>query len=670
MARLRRSSPAFVAVLIFSSLAAQAPAPGAFPVPVPLPCAGPNVVPEAVQSLAARVDAVTRALEAGETGLWRPLRDLAEAACLAGDRATLAAAYERCTRECRDVGDRYLAHLDFAGALERFGDGAGAEREYLAAIALRPGRPPEAIEAYNRYALLLDRQGRPQDALTVLDRFTAEERRLYSFAATLRLWVMRELGMDITGEPAPQPAVGFAPGVGLRAPVSPLALLPGQPDLTPIEPLAIEVQDEVVVGPPRMSPAGISPAVRGRLEFTRMGTRDPTIRPGELKLARGEVFTVVAELGGDGCRIAYGPATYDLIACPWRSSSTDRQRDLYRVLGRRATERAVVDSAAAVPVLAPFSPIAPSSAEPTSTEADAWRVFYSSIDATARAANRAPSEILAGRVRFSGIEATAVMTAARDFLAAIAAVDEAARAEIAGRFGVPLPFGVGVMPLPRDAGVPPRALVPATTPDGRSVQEVLAAEGFMTRVAEQKAAALAAHRMRLSEVLGRAQLAALAAALPEVTRASLAGPSGPAALLPERAPRTVRTAAADATIVAELAPELDGARLGGVPSERRPGATEYRFERDFDRDGRLELVLLGRYASGKTFALIAAQDGNLWRRAALFSFSVPELHGRIDPLYAQRLAVGFCADCDAGGWLERDGARYVFRAVPSSGLRD
>jgi tetratricopeptide (TPR) repeat protein len=173
MARLRRSWPAFVAVLISSTLAAQAPAPRAFPVPAPLPCAGPNVVPGAVQSLAARVDLVTRALAAGETGLWRPLRDLAEAACLAGDRATLTAAYERCTRECRDAGDRYLAHLDFAGALERFGDAAGAEREYLAAIALRPGGPPEAVEAYNRYALLLDRQGRPQDALAVLDRFTA-----------------------------------------------------------------------------------------------------------------------------------------------------------------------------------------------------------------------------------------------------------------------------------------------------------------------------------------------------------------------------------------------------------------------------------------------------------------------------------------------------------------
>lgn len=661
MANLRRCWLALLAALVTGHLEAQGPGP--FPAPAALPCAGPNVVPEAVQGLATQVAEVTRAFEAGEAGLWRPLRDLAEAACLAGDRATLAAAYERCVRECRDAGDRYLAHLDFAGALERFGDAAGAEREYLAAIALRPGRPPEAIEAYNRYALLLDRQGRPQDALALLERFTPEERGVYSFTASLRLWVMRELGMNLAGEPAPvPPPLGFADVLGPPPRVSPLALLPGQIDLRPIEPMAIEVQGEVVVGPPRSSPAA-----RGRLEFTRMGTRDRMFRPGEVKLVRGEVFIVVAELGPDGCRIAHGPATYDLVACPWRSSSSDRQRDLYRVLGRRETERAVADAAAAVPAAPVFSPFAESAAAPGPTEADAWRGLYSSVDAAARARNRTPSETLAERTGLSATDSAAVMTAAREFMAALEAIDEAARSEIAARFGGPPPPGIGAL-LP-GGGRMPRTLVPATTPDGRSVQVVLAGEGFMTRVAGQKAEALGAHRGQLSAMLGPAKLAALVAALPEITRAPSA-PSGPAVLLAEREPRTVRTSVADATIVAELAPELEAARLGGTPNAQGPSVTEYRFERDFDRDGRLDLVLLGRHSGGRTFALIASLEGDVWRRAALFSFLSPELQRRGDLLDVDRLAVAFCASCDVGGWLERDAGGYVFRAAPSGERRD
>lgn len=148
-------------LLVFVVVARGQPVPGRFPFPAPQPCAGPNVVPAAVQALADRVVAVTRALDANEPGVWRVLRELAEAACLAGDQATLAAAYERCTSGCRDPGERYLPHLDYAAALERFGDVVAAERQYQAAIALRPGRPPEAIEAYNRYALLLEQQARP-----------------------------------------------------------------------------------------------------------------------------------------------------------------------------------------------------------------------------------------------------------------------------------------------------------------------------------------------------------------------------------------------------------------------------------------------------------------------------------------------------------------------------
>jgi tetratricopeptide (TPR) repeat protein len=644
------------------------PAAGAFPFPTAAPCAGANVVPDTVAALAGHVARVTEALDAREPGLWRPLRNLAEAACSAGDRAALAAAFERCSRECRDVGDRYLAHLDYASTLERFGDVAGAEREYLAAIALRPGRPPEAIEAYNRYALLLDRQGRPQDALAVLDRFTAEELGRHSFPALLRAWVMRELGMVTPTVSPPIAPGGFGSPTGIRSPVGLMGGLPPTPEQVAIEPMAVEVLSEVVVAP-RRSPVGPPSAEPGRLEFTRMGTRDPSVRPGELTLARGEVFTVVAELGPEGCRIEYGPANYDLVACPWRRAAPDRQRDFYRVLGRRATQRALADASSlastqAPPIVAPFG------SAPPPTEADSWRTFYRGVELAARAQARAAEEVLAERAPLSGAEAAAAMAAARDFLAAIESIDEGARAELAARFGSPLPpFGSAMLPGPAGDGARPRALVPAVTPDGRSVQEVLAAEGFMSRIAAAKTAALAAHRARLDAALGAARAARVAAAVPIAadTASALRGPRGPATLLQTTQPRTAPTSAADAALVGAMAPELDAVELGGVRGAQPLRAGDYRFERDFDRDGRLELVLVGRHSGDRTFALIATLSGNRWQRVALFSFAVPELRGQASVLYPNRLEVLFCAACDVGGWLEWTGRDYEFRSSRAPG---
>lgn len=203
------------ALLVVSAPALHAPTAAAqaraFPFPQPLPCAGPNVVP-------------------------------------AGDRSALDAVLERCVRECRDEGDRYLARIDYAGALARFGDPAAAEAQYREAIAMRPDRPPEAIEAYNNYALLLDRQGRHAEAFDVLSRFSIEELRLYSFPATLKLWVMRQLGMDATQE-----AAQFFPFAGPRSGVQggsflPFPPMPATPNERPIEPDAFVRGSTMPVG--------------------------------------------------------------------------------------------------------------------------------------------------------------------------------------------------------------------------------------------------------------------------------------------------------------------------------------------------------------------------------------------------------------------------------------
>ena len=141
----RRSS--WVSLLVVSLVPLGAPdntAAQSFPYPRPAPCAGPSVVATAVQELA-------------ETRWRRPRAPWTNGVRTRGARrapsprpparraieAALEAVFQRCIYDCRDASDRYLARIDYAGALERFGDVAGAESQYQQAIAMRPGRPPD-----------------------------------------------------------------------------------------------------------------------------------------------------------------------------------------------------------------------------------------------------------------------------------------------------------------------------------------------------------------------------------------------------------------------------------------------------------------------------------------------------------------------------------------------
>ena len=663
-----------------------------YPYPRPLPCAGPNVVPAATQALAERVAAATRAIEGRGTGAWRALRDLAEAACTAGDRSALDAIFERCIRKCADEGDRYLARIDYARTLERFGAAAAAEEQYVAAIAMRPGRPPEAIEAYNSYALLLAQQRRPQEALAVLNRFDADELRRYAFAGWLKLGVMRELGMDTRDEAAAILGPLFSSGPG--APLRPFMAARGAtPDERPLaEPIAVEVLGEVTIesrGGPQHTEQE-----KGHLRFNRMGTSNPALMQNPallaqgIKLSKGDEFIVLATLGGDACRIEHAGATYDVTLCPWLRESGDRERDLYRVLGKRASARVV--AATPVPRLPslPFEPPVVMIGPPD--DPMLWRNFYYNIEFIGHSSPGSELETLRGRAGLTLDDARIVLELGHEYLEQFAKIDEDARAEIAARFQAPLPFNpAALFPPATGGGATPRVLVPGRTPDGRSVQEVLASEGFMGRIDEQKEGLLRAHVQRLDDALGPAKRAALERSVHGAGSGSFSVPvqAPPPAVgvprppQPTTAPLTIGVAhspptssappSSDAEIVRRLAPEIGDAELDAPgaladafgPSPVPPGLG-FRFERDLNADGQPDLVLLGRYMLGgskQTFALIATRKNGPWQRVALLQFERDFIVGELSETRPNELRVFFCHHCDFGGTIEWTGSAYGFR---------
>jgi tetratricopeptide (TPR) repeat protein len=151
----------------------------------------------------------------GRTGFVKFAMDLAEHACLSGDRARLDELFQRCMRECVQETDRYFAHVEYAAALERFGDDQAAESVYQQAIKLRE-KLPDGVAGYNRYALLLYRLGRKRDALDLLNRFGPDEPRPQSSVAQIKQGLMRELNLP-AGEGAASPAAHEADrAVGTR----------------------------------------------------------------------------------------------------------------------------------------------------------------------------------------------------------------------------------------------------------------------------------------------------------------------------------------------------------------------------------------------------------------------------------------------------------------------
>jgi hypothetical protein len=289
----------------------------------------------------------------------------------------------------------------------------------------------------------------------------------------------------------------------------PFGTMPGTPDEVPIQPFVIELRGDVSLAPRSFDagPDAESDSEKGSLYFVRAGSRNPVNLARRVVLTKGQQFTVVATLGGTGCRIEHAGTSYDLVQCPWMNERGDRQGDLYRVLNRRASARAMPP-----PQTLPVRPPIPlPGAQPVAPGTWArWWGFYGSLARPVSEAQIDTMTTLASRAGLTEAEAALVWQAAEGYLEALETIDTEARNEIAARFQVPVRFERLPEPPTREDGssrLP--VLVPAQLPDGRSVQQVLAEEGFMARVEARKAEALAQHRAQLAELLTPAARAAL-----------------------------------------------------------------------------------------------------------------------------------------------------------------
>lgn len=133
----------------------------------------------------------------------------------------------------------------------------------------------------------------------------------------------------------------------------------------------------------------------------------------------------------------------------------------------------------------------------------------------------------------------------------------------------------------------------------------------------------------------------------------------------------------DVGIVRMLAAELRDvtvARTDDLNGEQRrqiaqsPG-TGFRFEGDFNSDGRQDLILLGQHRNNDrsgSFVLVATAQGGRWVRSGLLTFEQGFIIGR---RYGNTLALFFCVGCDHGGSIEWTGSEYRFQPFTAPGVQ-
>lgn len=120
-------------------------------------------------------------------------RKLSELAVKLKDKNELVETFDELLQHSRDETGTYLAHVDYADGLAKFKDNA-ADTQFLSAINMRT--PVDGVEANFRYANYLLDNGKPREALNVLDKFTFEERRMYVHIVLLKQKTMHQLAMD------------------------------------------------------------------------------------------------------------------------------------------------------------------------------------------------------------------------------------------------------------------------------------------------------------------------------------------------------------------------------------------------------------------------------------------------------------------------------------------
>jgi hypothetical protein len=494
----------------------------AFMGPPPSPCVAPTTGAQANSQLADKIAAANRSIDAGKPGAWTALADLAQYVCaVTGDRRPADAAFRRCLRQCTDERDVYFAHWLYAQTLERFGDVLGAENEHLAALRSRAD-PENAYTALMGYAAMLERQGRTRDALDVLNRY-AGDRSYRSPVTQLKLSLMRELGMDTRAE---EEAAQRRPDTDLgrdRTDSPPLSAIPVERN--PLAQAAFGRTIEVV-GNAWIAPAkedGDGAPQPGHLRYHRASFPDPRAFARNVALKPGQRFLVVADLDASGCRVAVGDARYDLEECPWRSGRADA--NLFRVVEERT------------PVPPPFVlrptpplPVGPTPQDEPAPLWSAWRSMYSSFAEFERRGEPAyAASVLEQNAGLTPAEAAQVRAAGKQYLQQLDRVDADARRQISERFAPQRPDGRSFAPPPGRDPAPPLVIDPTTLPDGKTLQEVLADEGFVSRLDSQKDALLRAHLDDLRRAIAAEKVDALERVVaqqiaPGVRRVTRAGP--------------------------------------------------------------------------------------------------------------------------------------------------
>ena len=459
--------------------------------PAPQPCVA-KIAVQADVRLPEKIAAADRAIDAGKPGAWAALADLAQYSCaVTGVRLPVDTAFRRCIRDCADERDVYFARIFYAQVLERFGDLLGAEYQYLQALESSDD-PHGAYTAHYGYATMLERHGRTRDALDALNRFAGD----WSYRSPtmqLKLSLMRELGMDTRAEEEAAKRRSTEDLVLTRLDAPPMSAIPVEQN-----PLAQNAFGRTVevVGNAWIEPDDYNGApAPGRLYYRRAGTSDPKTFARSVALKPGQQFLVVADLGASGCRVAVGDARYDVLECPWRSGRADA--GVFRV----------VDERTPVPPAIRFQPTPPLPVGAPQSEPaplwSAWAQMYSSFDTFEQRGSAAyTASILEQAAGLTAAESAQVRAAGRQYVAQLDRIDADARWQIAERFGPP-------STAPSRDPLPPLSIDGSRLPKGKTLQEVLEEEGFISQLDAQKDGLFRAHLADLRVAIGADKLSSL-----------------------------------------------------------------------------------------------------------------------------------------------------------------
>jgi hypothetical protein len=520
---------ACVALALAATPVLDAVAQGFAAAPAPPPCVAAKTGPPDAR-LADKIVAAQRSIEAKKPGAWSALIDLAGYACaVTGDRVPVDTEFQRCIRECADQRDVYFAHVFYAQALDRFGDLAGAENQYLQALQSRED-VQGAVTAYMGYASMLERHGRTRDALDVLNRFAGD----WSYVTPtmmFKLSLMRALGIDTQAEEdaAKQrsPAADFA---RMRADAPALSAIPVERNPLAQMPFGrtIEVVGEAWIEPAR----GAGAPQPGHLDFHSMSMPGPSMPdastlPRSVALKPGQRFLVVADLGDRGCRVAVADARYDLEECPWRTGRSDAS--LFRVV----EERTPVPSPLVVRPIRPPIPIGDTPESVPAPLADVWQDMYRMFTELERRGQPIYAvSVLEEKAGLTKAEAAQVRAAGEEYLRQLERIEADLRRQISERFGPSDQARLAGLPVAAADPQPPLAIDGGKLPEGKTLQEVLTEEGVIARVDAQKDALLRAHLEQIARAIGPEKAAALERVVreqiaPNVQRVIRAGPPVP-----------------------------------------------------------------------------------------------------------------------------------------------